>query len=79
MKKPVAPSTLWEQMDELRESVVVAPVPENAFTYSDYAARYGVSFTTARTQIQRMVATGKLTKRPSVGAKPAYFTPKEAQ
>jgi Fic family protein len=78
MKKPVAPSNLWEQMDVLRESVITAPTPENAFTVSDYAARYGVSLSTAKVHLNRMVATNKLVRLSrSVGSKPGYFAPKE--
>jgi Fic family protein len=57
------PNFTWDQIDALRTQAGVATgdgVPANAFTASEYAAKYGLPYATASGQLARMVRTGSL-------------------
>ena len=56
------PKFTWDQIDEMRTHVGLASddVPPDAFTISDYAAKYGVPYHTAADQLARLASAGSL-------------------
>lgn len=61
----------WEKIDEIVKASHVPP--EDAFTIDDYAARYDVSYNTARRRLNKLAGQGVIEKHWSNGNK-AYFT-----
>lgn len=72
MKKPKAPSDLWESLDKIRQEVAQER-PEGTFTVREYSERYGIPQATAKCHIAKMI--GKGIELVSVGRarKPAYY------
>lgn len=55
--KPAPPADFWSALDAARaETLSVAP-PPGAFTVRQYAERYGHPYSTAKCQMQRLVAS----------------------
>ena len=56
------PRFTWNQIDAFRTKVGMAgdDVPPGAFTISEYAAQYGLSYHTAADQLARLARAGSL-------------------
>jgi predicted ArsR family transcriptional regulator len=57
------PDFKWEDLDRVRQATgldVDDPCPERSFTAAEYQEKYGLKQTTARFQLNRLVAEGRL-------------------
>jgi hypothetical protein len=54
------PGDLWELLDAARMEIHVDYIPNNAFSLREFCDRYGVSDSTGRRQIQRLVRNGRV-------------------
>ncbi len=73
MEKPQPPSNLWQKLDEARAQLPVQrEPPENSFSISDYAAKYGIARATAGDQVRILHRRGLLEVAGTVGNKKFY-------
>lgn len=55
----ISADELWAEVERVRESCF-QPRPKNSFTAAEYAEKYGIGITTARTQLNEMAKLGKM-------------------
>ena len=64
MKPKPTPAFSWEELDSVRANpVYITPVRQGGCTTREWAERYKISISRARTELERLVNVGALTCR----------------
>jgi len=72
-KAPAAPD-FWAQIEEAREAVKPPERPLGGITAKEYAAKFGITDSVARNELEKLVNRGRLKRYPGLSNKyPAYY------